>query len=401
MSKIKEKTEDDDSFHVVWLQLIKTIQSTSIERFEDLKTAIKAHHPSQYAGENLEALAVDYRKDARELTTAGQYDHNLTLTKLKTFLLAGGAGNEDFRFPLRSTKQKLDQALLDIGNKEKSGAHAHMVAEKLTFQDICRQAEDAYRTECDRKEWPPASHTPDVRAPLATFGNVAAAPAGISRAEVLMLIQSQASGADAPTKKGNCHSGGKPGHWANKCPELTRKSGSSSSSGSRQDRTNKHKPWRTTSPLLGTGSSKKVKDKTFNWCEKCCRWTVTHTTTTHTGAGERRPPVTTPSPRANLSRNAPSTQRLPRLLLSLALNVVVSLDSSKSRSLRHASIRVFAPTSCIVPTLSVSDKMYTLHRALPRLLSARTFVTSQLSRNVHCAFNVAPTSSAIPHAPLP
>ena len=212
MSKIKEKTEDDNTFHVVWLQLIKTIQSISIERFEDLKAAIKAHHPSQYAGENLEALAVDYRKDARELMTAGQYDHNLTITMLKTFLLAGGAGNEDYRFPIHSTKQKLDQALLDIGYKEKSGAHAHMVAKKLTFQDIYRQAEDAYRTQLDRKDWPPASHAPDVRVPSATIGNVAAAPSGISRVEVLTLIQSQASGTKNPTKKGNCYKCGKPGH---------------------------------------------------------------------------------------------------------------------------------------------------------------------------------------------
>lgn len=72
MSKIKEKTEDNYSFHVVWLQLIKAIQSTSIERFEDLKAAIKARHPSQYAGENLEALAADYGKDARELTVNGR-----------------------------------------------------------------------------------------------------------------------------------------------------------------------------------------------------------------------------------------------------------------------------------------------------------------------------------------
>jgi hypothetical protein len=143
MSKVKEKTENDTTFHVVWLLFIKTIQSILIEHFKHLKAAIKACHQSQYAGENLEAPAADYRKDARELTTAGQYDHNRTLTMLKTFLLAGGAINKDYRFPLRSTKQKLDQALPDIGYKEKSGAHAHMVAEKLTFQDICRQAGDA------------------------------------------------------------------------------------------------------------------------------------------------------------------------------------------------------------------------------------------------------------------
>jgi hypothetical protein len=81
---------------------------------------------------------------------------------LKTFLLADVAENKDYRFPLRSTKLKLDQALLDIGYKEKSGAHAHTVAEKLTFQDICCQAEDAHPMQFDRKEWPPVSPAPDV-----------------------------------------------------------------------------------------------------------------------------------------------------------------------------------------------------------------------------------------------
>ena len=127
-------------------QLIKTIQSTPIERFEDLNAAIKAHRPSWFAGKNLDALAADYQKDARELTTVGQYDHDLTLTMLKIFLLAGGAGNKDYRFPLRSMNHRLDQALLNIGYKKKSGAHAHMAAKKLAFQDICCQDEGAYRT---------------------------------------------------------------------------------------------------------------------------------------------------------------------------------------------------------------------------------------------------------------
>jgi hypothetical protein len=84
-NKVAEKLDDTDPFPVVWLQFLKAIQSTSIERFEDLKTSIKKRHPSQYPGENLELLAAQFRKDALELTTAGQYDHNLTLSMLKIF----------------------------------------------------------------------------------------------------------------------------------------------------------------------------------------------------------------------------------------------------------------------------------------------------------------------------
>ncbi|KAI2491585.1 hypothetical protein MHU86_22990 [Fragilaria crotonensis] len=162
-NKVTEKLDDSDSFPVVWLQFLKSIQSTSIERFEDLKAIIKARLPSQYSGENLEQLAAHFRKDANELTTAGQYDHNLTLAMLKIFLLAGGSGNEDFRFPLRSVKQNLEQALLDIGFKDKEAANLHMQVNKLTYKDICAHAEDAYRTLFDRKEWPPARHTRDSR----------------------------------------------------------------------------------------------------------------------------------------------------------------------------------------------------------------------------------------------
>jgi hypothetical protein len=71
---------------------------------------------------------------------------------MKTFLLAGGTGNEDFRFPLRSVKQKLEQALLDIGFKDKDAANKQMSDNKLTYKDICTHAEDAYRTLFDRKE---------------------------------------------------------------------------------------------------------------------------------------------------------------------------------------------------------------------------------------------------------
>ena len=68
MGKIKEKTEYNNLFHVVWLQLIRSIQCclapahkdnpmTWIEHFKDLKAAIKGCHPSQYTNKNLKALA--------------------------------------------------------------------------------------------------------------------------------------------------------------------------------------------------------------------------------------------------------------------------------------------------------------------------------------------------------
>jgi hypothetical protein len=268
---------------------LKAIQSTSIERFEDLKTSIKLRLPSQYPGENLEQLAAQFRKDALELTTAGQYDHNLTLSMMKIFLLAGGSGNEDFRFPLRATKQKLEQALLDIGFKEKTAANDHMSSLRLTYKDICTQAEDTYRTLFDRKEWPPARHARDSKAPPPAFGHLAVeVNAPITRAEVLTLMQNKPRVGGSPTKKpGNCNKCGKPGHWANECPDKQQ----SSNPRSQRNQSNRQahvsasrKPgWRSTPPAAGAPTTKKTDTHTFNWCASCKRWTTTHSTETHTG----------------------------------------------------------------------------------------------------------------------
>jgi hypothetical protein len=70
-----EMLDETNSFPVVQLQFLKSIQSTSIERFEDLKGTIKSRLPSQFSDGNLEQLAAHFCKDANELTSAGQYDH--------------------------------------------------------------------------------------------------------------------------------------------------------------------------------------------------------------------------------------------------------------------------------------------------------------------------------------
>ena len=66
-----------------------------------------------------------------------QYDHNLTMSMIKIFMLAGGEGNKDFWFELHTVKQTLNKALLEIGFKDRAAADAYMTAKKLTYKDIC------------------------------------------------------------------------------------------------------------------------------------------------------------------------------------------------------------------------------------------------------------------------
>jgi hypothetical protein len=87
---ISEKLEEMDSFHVVWLELMNEIQVQTIERIKAIKKEIKDCWPQQYAGQDLEKLAVNFCAGALEFSNAGQYEHNLTLAMLKSYLLAGG-----------------------------------------------------------------------------------------------------------------------------------------------------------------------------------------------------------------------------------------------------------------------------------------------------------------------
>ena len=89
---------------------------------------------------------------------------------LKNFLLAGGTDNEDFRFPLRHLKIKLDKELIQIGYMDKDAADAHMATEKLTFKAINHTASLAYRRQLDLGDCPPAKNASDSKAPPAGYG---------------------------------------------------------------------------------------------------------------------------------------------------------------------------------------------------------------------------------------
>jgi hypothetical protein len=95
---IKKKTQGDDTFVIVWMLILQSIQWTSIEVFKAIKNCIKVCHPLQYSGKNLAKLDKHFIDNATLLESTGEYDHNLTLHMAKIFLQAGGEGKlaEDF-----------------------------------------------------------------------------------------------------------------------------------------------------------------------------------------------------------------------------------------------------------------------------------------------------------------
>jgi len=83
-SELREKVEKTDSFAIVWLALVHMLVTRSMMRFERSKDHIRALRPPQYAGQNIELLSNDFCKAAKELWSAGQYDHS-PLTMIKAF----------------------------------------------------------------------------------------------------------------------------------------------------------------------------------------------------------------------------------------------------------------------------------------------------------------------------
>ena len=285
---LTQKVQEGQPFPEFWLTLVTSVRSASIERFEAIKSSIKARSAINYAGQDIVALACDYRREALELVNAGQYGHNLTLHMLKTFIKAGGEGldADNYRYILRAIYGKLNDALVTVGYMAKSDADDHMVKAKLTYLEVCEIAEVKYTAARDQGEWPPARSPHDSKAPPKTFGSAA-----LAKAHGLTLVKSSSAGKDA--ERGACHNCGQKGHWARECPKKQGEKGKSKP----QNGNKGANSWKLTAPAAGASEVKMHDGKQFRWCGKCSRWTTTHDTASHTSEPKKKVAV---EPTANL-----------------------------------------------------------------------------------------------------
>ena len=226
-------------------------------------------------------MARDFRDDAKELVSAGQFEHTLSLHMLKSFVKAGGEGieAESYRHPLRTILDGLNEALISIAHMTRKDAEEHMIKKNLTYLDICEKAEAFYRTAKDNGDWLPAKNAVDSKAPPRGFGATA-----ISRAEVMALFKSNGL-PNSPSNKGDkgaCHNCGETGHWARECT----KNKKSDKKFAPKKGHGAPVSWKTIAPAPGASNSVTKDGKTFFWCGKCGRWTTTHDTAKHTGKRE-------------------------------------------------------------------------------------------------------------------
>ena len=269
--------EGDDGFLVAWITLVREIQTMSYDRFDTLKVKIRNMRATDYPQQNIKSMVEDYEKAAKELVSAGQYEHNLTLDMINAFIAAGGEPNEDWKAPLRVIKERLEEALVTLGfHRTKEQEDKFMTKEKLTYKHICKTVRSRYKRKVEKNEWPPNQTPTDSRRLPKQYAALAMNNYGKNKDSSQII----------------CYHCGKPGHVKANCPQLNKDNDDQKKSSGKVTPKSSNKQssgaWRFVAPKDGEAETITKNKKTFHWCAKCGRWTTTHSTATHKGKNKEK-----------------------------------------------------------------------------------------------------------------
>ena len=99
--------------------MVSLVSDTSYEHLKDLKNEIEDADITKYEGQNIAAMARDFRRTAKKLKKEGAYDHDLTRTMLMKFADAGQDSSQSqvmqtYHFVVLQLRHKVDKALAQV-----------------------------------------------------------------------------------------------------------------------------------------------------------------------------------------------------------------------------------------------------------------------------------------------
>ena len=226
-----------------------------------------------------------------ELDCAGQYDPQLTLTMLKSIQSNCSQGG-DFDFELFSKIKEVSSELRTCKFLPFNEANKLMLEKELDPESVLEFVQEKYEELLNDSDWEPAKRPTDKSNP--SINNVLS---GLSKEELIAVLVEANTKEDNNKKKKTpqnspCHICGKLGHWAPDSPKKD-KSKDKNTSGPKMkivDSQSSSRSWKKTPPESGQSETKIVNKKEFFWCNKCKRWTTTHSTATHRGSSKDKEP---------------------------------------------------------------------------------------------------------------
>jgi Zinc knuckle len=209
--EIRIRKEPSDTAAMIWMRILSLCQDGSIERYNRMKDQVKSLTPTKEPGEDVIAYATKVRKICHSLVQARQFEFILILAIVKALC---SVTVDSFRSYYLQVRNKVDDALKEIGFKTKEAAITRMRELKLDHTSILDEAEARYRSLLDNDEWDPAKMVKDLeKAPSAFLGN-------LTVEQFNTLVQNAVAARTAPgATTRTCYVCGQPGHLANACPQ--------------------------------------------------------------------------------------------------------------------------------------------------------------------------------------
>jgi len=126
----------------------------------------------KYPGANIKAMAIDARKDIKELIKARAWDSKNNSKLCRIFTEAGGKENEEYTSPMYSLLTKVKAKISSINHLNNHEKSVNMSTSQVGWEDILRQAESHYNgmTTPGCICWPPACNPHDSKAPSSSYG---------------------------------------------------------------------------------------------------------------------------------------------------------------------------------------------------------------------------------------